>query len=107
MNPTITGVQHCTSMPEVRHCVDALDDVLVPLLVQRTAYMTQAARIKQDVNQVRDEARIEAIVDRVRRQAIAQGGEPAVIEAIYRGMMEVCIAYEQSEFVRQREGVSA
>ena len=29
------------------------------------------------------------------------------IEAIYRGMMEVCIAYEQREFVRQREGVSA
>jgi isochorismate pyruvate lyase len=43
----------------------------------------------------------------VRRQAQERGGEPAVIEAIYRGMMEVCIAYEQREFVRQREGVSA
>jgi isochorismate pyruvate lyase len=107
MSQTTTEVQYRTSMTEVRRCVDALDDVLVPLLVQRTAYMMQAARIKQDVSQVRDEGRIEAIVERVRRQAQERGGEPAVIEAIYRGMMEVCIAYEQREFVRQREGVSA
>ncbi len=103
----IARVQHCTTMPEVRACVDALDDVLVPLLVQRAAYMTQAARIKQDVNLVRDEARIQTIVDRVRKQALAEGGEPAVIEAIYRSMMEVCIAYEHREFARLREGVTA
>ena len=33
--------------------------------------MTQAARIKQDPAQVRDEARIQAIVDRVREQTHA------------------------------------
>jgi len=103
MSQTTKTVQHCTSMTDVRRCVDALDDVLVPLLVQRTAYMTQAARIKQDANQVRDEARIQAIVDRVRQQAVEAGGEPAVIEAIYRSMMEVCIAYEHREFARLRE----
>ena len=106
-NKAASQVQQCTSMTDVRACVDALDDLLVPLLVQRTACMTQAARIKQDVNQVRDEARIQAIVDRVRQHAIAEGGEPAVIEAIYRGMMEVFIAYEQQEFARQREGATA
>jgi isochorismate pyruvate lyase len=104
MSQTKNAVQHCTSMTDVRRCVDALDDVLVPLLVQRTAYMTQAARIKQDASQVRDEARIQAIVDRVCQQAVAAGGEPAVIEAIYRSMMEVCIALEHREFARQREG---
>ncbi len=103
----IRAVQPCTSMPEVRCRVDALDDLLVPLLVQRTAYMTQAARIKQGKDQVRDEARIQAIVDRVRQRAMAQGGEPAVIEAIYRGMMEIFIAYEHHEFARLREGATA
>jgi len=103
----IQAVQHCTTMTDVRCCVDALDDILVPLLVQRAGYMTQAARIKQDVNLVRDEARIQAIVDRVRAHAVAEGGEPAVIEAIYRSMMEVCIAYEHREFARLREGVAA
>ena len=103
----IQAVQPCTSMTEVRARVDALDDVLVPLLVQRSAYMAQAARIKQDKNQVRDEARIQAIVDRVRQHAVAQGGEPAVMEAIYRGMMEIFIAYEHHEFARLREGATA
>ena len=95
-------VVHCTTMPEVRAQIDALDDVLVPLLVQRISYMSQAARIKQDVNHVRDEARIQAIVDRVRKHALEEGGEPAVVEAIYRGMMEACIAFEHREFARLR-----
>ena len=107
MSHAINKVQHCTDMTDVRRCVDALDDVLVPLLVQRTACMTQAARIKQDVNHVRDEARIQAIVDRVRAHSIAEGGEPAVIEAIYRSMMEIFIAYEHREFARLREGAMA
>ena len=99
----IDKVQHCTSMTDVRRCVDALDDVLVPLLVQRSGYMTQAARIKQQENQVRDEARIQAIVDRVRKLALIEGGEPAVIEALYRSLMEVCISFEHREFARLRE----
>ncbi len=98
---------HCTTMPEVRVQIDALDDVLVPLLVQRISYMSQAARIKQHVHQVRDEARIQAIVDRVRKQTVDEGGEPAVVEAIYRGMMEACIAFEHREFVRLRNGSEA
>ena len=69
MSRSIERVKHCTSMQEVRREVNALDDVLVPLLVERVGYMCQAARIKQDVSQVRDEARIQAIVDRVRDRA--------------------------------------
>lgn len=104
MSRAIDQVQHCTTMAEVRHQIDALDDVLVPLLVQRTGYMTQAARIKQADMEVRDEARIAAIVDRVRERALAQGGQPDVMEAIYRGIMEASIAYEHREFARLRAG---
>jgi len=95
-------VQHCEDMQDVRRAVDALDDLLVPLLVERSGYMTQAARIKQRVGQVRDEARIEAIVRRVRERAAAEGGQPDVIEQIYRSMMEACIAFEEREFARLR-----
>ena len=104
MSRAIDQVQHCTTMADVRREIDALDDILVPLLVQRTGYMTQAARIKQADTEVRDEARIQAIVDRVRDRALAQGGQPDVLEAIYRGVMEASIAYEHREFVRLRAG---
>ncbi len=107
VHQAIHTVQPCTTMADVRRCVDALDDILVPLLVQRTGYMTQAARIKQNASQVRDEGRIQAIVDRVRARAMAEGGSPEVLEAIYRSLMEVCIDFEHREFARLRgEGQS-
>ncbi len=104
MSRGIDQVQHCTTMADVRREIDALDDILVPLLVQRTGYMTQAARIKHSDVQVRDEARIQTIVDRVRERALAQGGQADVVEAIYRGIMEASIAYEHREFARLRAG---
>ena len=107
MTLAITRVKPCTTMQDVRREVNALDDVLVPLLVERVGYMTQAARIKQGVEQVRDEARIQAIVDRVRESAQAEGGDADVMEAIYRSLMEACIAYEHREFARLREPATA
>lgn len=103
----IDKVKPCTTMQEVRREVNVLDDVLVPLLVERVGYMTQAARIKQGVEQVRDEARIQAIVDRVRERAQAEGGDADVMETIYRSLMEACIAYEHREFARLREPATA
>ena len=100
MTRAIEKTRACASMTEVRKHVDDLDDILVPLLVERGGYMTQAATIKPKAEHVRDEARIEAIVRRVRARAEAEGGEPDVIEAIYRSMMEAYIAYEHREFAR-------
>ena len=102
MTRAIALTQHCTTMDDVRRHIDALDDVLVPLLVTRGGYMTQAARIKQDAGQVRDEERIEAIIERVRSRAAVEGGQPDVLEAIYRSMMVAYIAFEHREFARLR-----
>lgn len=98
----IDKVKFCTSMAEVRTEVNALDDVLVPLLVERSGYMTQAARVKNDEALVRDEARIQAIVDRVRDIARVHGGDADLVERIYRAMMECYIAYEHHELERLR-----
>ena len=102
MTRAIDNVQHCTTMQDVRRYIDALDDVLVPLLVQRSGYMTQAARVKNDDALVRDEERIETIVQRVRTLAQEQGGNPDLIERLYRAMMECYIAYEHDELARLR-----
>ena len=103
MSATTAPSQHCDSMAEVRRHIDALDARIVPLLAERGAYVAQAARIKQRASQVRDEARIEDIVQRVRGAALKDGGDSEVIEQIYRSMMEACIAFEEREFARLRE----
>lgn len=100
MSRAIDRVEHCLDMGDVRRNVDALDAILVPLLVTRMGYMQQAARIKQASSQVRDEARIEAIVAMVRERASTEGGQPAMMEALYRQLMEICIAYEHEQFDR-------
>lgn len=102
MSRAIDKVPHCTTMTEVRQGVNALDDILVPLLVQRSGFMTQAARVKNDAQLVRDEGRIQAIVDRVRERAVAEGGSPELMEQLYRSMMELFIAYEHQELARLR-----
>ena len=102
MMRAIDKVQDCHSMQEVRAGVNALDDILVPLLVERSAYMTQAAKVKNDETLVRDAARIQAIVDRVRPMAAAHGGDPDLMERLYRAMMECYIDYEHQELARLR-----
>ena len=52
-----TGSTACSTMGQVRQCIDDLDIQIVALLAQRTSYMTQAARIKQHQHQVRQQGR--------------------------------------------------
>jgi len=79
-------------MAEVRSHIDALDERITALLVERTGYMTQAARIKQDAARCHDQERIEFIAARVRRMAAEQGGQADVLEAAYRALMDASIA---------------
>ena len=107
MTRAIDAVRHCDTLEDVRRAIDALDDALVPLLVTRGGYMTEAAHIKRTKSAVRDEARIDEIVRRVHGQAASQGGDPDLIESVYRAMMEAYIAYEEREFARLRSGVTS
>jgi len=103
----LANARHCETMSEVRSHIDVLDDRITALLVERTGYMTQAARIKSALSSVRDQERIEFIVNRVRKMANELGGQPDVIEGAYRALMEASIAFEYREYVRLREGEAA
>ena len=84
----------CTTMAQVREGVDALDRQLVALLAERQGYMDAAARIKQDRNTVRDEARIEDVVAKVKAAAHEAGLSVKIAEPVWRTLIERCIAYE-------------
>ena len=99
----IHNVEHCESMADVRRHIDALDERIVALMAERSGYMTQAARIKQNADQVHDQARIDFIVERVTAMAQAQGAPEAVIEAAYRAMIDASIEFEHGEFKRLRQ----
>ncbi len=94
----------CASMAEVRVGVDALDRALVTLIAERQRYMDAAARIKTDRNVVRDEARIEDVVAKVKAAATAAGLSHEIAEPVWRLMIERCIAYELGRWDHIRQG---
>ena len=79
---------------------DAL--ALVTLLAERQRYMDAAARIKGKREAVRDEARIEDVVGKVRASATKAGLSPEIAEPVWRTLMERCIAYEFDAWDRLR-----
>lgn len=91
----------CSTMPEVRAGVDALDRELVALLARRFAYMDAAARIKAERGHVRDEARKAAVIANARTAAEALGLPGAVIADLWEQLVEASIAYELSAFDRR------
>jgi isochorismate pyruvate lyase len=90
----------CQSMEEVRAGVDALDRELVALLARRFGYMRAAARIKQDRDAVRDEARKARVIAAVIAEAQTRGIPAGVIGDIWERLVEGSIAYELDEWDR-------
>ncbi len=94
----------CNTMAEVRVGVDALDRALVNLVAERQRYMDAAARIKTDRAVVRDEARIEDVVSKVKATARGAGLSEAIAEPVWRTLIDRCIAYEFEVWDRIRHG---
>jgi isochorismate pyruvate lyase len=94
--------ESCVTMAEVRQGVDALDRALVTLLAERQRYMDAAARIKQARSAVRDEARIEDVVAKVKAEARRQGLSEEIAEPVWRLLIERCIAHEFEVWDRLR-----
>jgi len=84
----------CMTMAQVRQGVDALDRLLVTILAERQRYMDAAARIKPNREAVRDTARIEDVVAKVKAQAREVGLSEEIAEPVWRLLIERCIAHE-------------
>ncbi|MCP9223110.1 chorismate mutase [Erythrobacter sp. LQ02-29] len=102
MTNAIKSPENCQTMPEVRTGVDATDRALMTLLEQRFGYMRAAARIKQDRDSVRDEARKRAVIEAAMADGIERGLPGDVIAEIWDRLVEGSIAYELDEWDRQR-----
>ena len=94
----------CTSMAEVRTHIDALDTRIVALVAERSTYVAQAARIKNNPDLIVDVQRIEHIIARVRQMTCDLGAPADVAERTYRAMIGAFIDFERAEFERLHAG---
>jgi len=88
----------CTRLAHVREEIDALDDELVALVAKRMRYIARAAEIKERPEDIRDDARVEHIIARVRAAAEREGLRPDLAEAVWRTLVETSINYEAERY---------
>jgi isochorismate pyruvate lyase len=83
-------------MADIRAEIDRLDEELVALFAQRTAYIDRAAAIKETVGlPARIEDRVEQVVSNVRRHAVAHGLPPDKLEKLWRKLIDWSIEREE------------
>lgn len=91
-------MKQCNSLQEVREEIDILDDKLVELISQRSHLIRQAASFKNSVAEVRAEDRIDYVMQKVRKKAIALDVSPNLISELFKIMIDEMVETEISEF---------
>lgn len=89
--------EKCESLEQVRTHIDFIDQHLIELIATRQFYVDQAVRFKRTEQAVQAPERVEAVLAKVREQAQAQGVDPALIEALYKSMIQHFIQRELKE----------
>ena len=72
------------TIEEIRSDIDVIDFQIIELLGKRTELVSHLAGLKKGVDQVRDPAREQKVLNRVRDIAVKKGFAPDVTEEIYR-----------------------
>ena len=88
----------CESLEEVRANIDRIDGEIIRLVAERKKYVVQAAAFKKDEDGVKDTARVEKVIQKVREKAELYGADQDMIEALYREMISGFINMEMKEF---------
>ena len=93
---------HCSTMPQVRAGIDAVDARIVALIERRFGYMDAAARIKPTREAVRDEWRKADVKAKVDAAAAAAGVDRELMSRLYEDLIETSIAHELARWDRLR-----
>lgn len=88
--------QDCQNMQELRVAIDALDAEIVRLIARRVTYIDRAAELKPAEGlPARIDDRVEDVVAKVRASAEGIGLDPALVDGMWRLMIDWSIAREE------------
>ncbi len=88
----------CTTLDEARARIDIVDEQIVALIAERNNYIKQIAHFKTSIDEVKAEDRIDAVISRVREQAISLDLSPNLINDLYVRMIDAMVESEIAEF---------
>ncbi|MEI2687623.1 MAG: chorismate mutase [Cypionkella sp.] len=93
----------CHSMQELRVQIDLLDAQIVAGFAARAGYIDRAVVLKQSERlPARIDERVEEVVERVKAKARDAGLDPALMEDLWRRLIEWSIAREEKILGQER-----
>lgn len=90
--------QECKNMQDIRQAIDSIDQSIVKAIAERALYVKAAAQLKTSETSVRDEERVQRVINSKRELASQQGVSPELIEKLYRTMIDHFIGEEMREW---------
>jgi isochorismate pyruvate lyase len=92
--------EECRTKDEVRQEIDRLDRALVALLAERFAYVRRMAELKSEPAEALDPERVADVAAKVAAEAARRGLDPALVEELWRRLMDWNIAWERQAIGR-------
>ncbi|MEX1179624.1 MAG: chorismate mutase [Cucumibacter sp.] len=92
---TLKRPSECRTKDEVRAEIDRLDQVLIGLFAERHTYVHRIAEIKERVEEAYDQARVDAVLTKVRERARAHRLDPDQAELLWRTLIDWNINFEK------------
>jgi isochorismate pyruvate lyase len=93
--------QECSTINEVRDCIDIIDKQIIELIGHRFQYVKEIVRFKSSPEEVEARKRYHEVLEARRSWAVSQGLDPNVIENIYKTLIQYFIN-EQMELLKQK-----
>ncbi|MEA1952952.1 MAG: chorismate mutase [Campylobacterota bacterium] len=90
--------KQCTTLNEARNAIDSVDEEIVKLIALRNDYIKQIAHFKTSIEEVKAEERIDAVISKVREQAISLDLSPNLVNDLYVRMIDAMVESEIAEF---------
>ena len=89
------SADRCTSIEEVRHAIDAIDQELIQLLGKRFQYVKEIIKFKEPTEEsIVAKNRFESVIQSRREMALKNGLDQDLIEKIYRELLNYFIEEE-------------
>lgn len=96
-------IEKCENLTQVRENIDRIDDAIVKLIAERASFVMQASAFKKDEEGVKDVARVEKVIAKIRDKAEKYGADADMLEALYREMISRFINKEMIAFKKCSE----
>ena len=85
----------------LRKKLDALDNVLIKVIKERTHLVKQVLSLKEFKNQIIDKKRVRRILNNIKKKSISNNIDPKITNRIWKNMVWTYIDFEKRNFKKK------